>query len=58
MGQPLPLRPDYDGPALRTPVRRCRDAMQARWLLALAAIYDDAWRTEAARIGTVTLQII
>jgi transposase len=31
---------------------------QARRLLALAAIYDGATRTEAARIGGVTLQII
>jgi transposase len=58
MGQPLPLRPDYDGPALRFAARRCRDAAQARRLLALAAIYDGASRTEAARIGTVTLQIV
>jgi transposase len=58
MGQPLPLRPDHDGPALRVAARRCRDAAQARRLLALAAIYDGASRTEAARIGTVTLQIV
>jgi transposase len=58
MGQPLPLRPDYDAPALRASARRSRDASQARRLLALAAIYEGASRTEAARIGTVTLQIV
>ena len=58
MGQPLQLRPDYDAPALRAAARRSRDAAQARRLLALAAIYDGASRTEAARIGTVTLQIV
>jgi transposase len=35
-----------------------KDGPQARRLLALAAIYDGATRTEAARIGGVTLQII
>jgi transposase len=58
MGQPLPLRSDYDAPALRAAARRSRDAAQARRLLALAAIYEGASRTEAARIGTVTLQIV
>jgi transposase len=58
MGQPLPLRADHDGPALRAAARRSRDAAQARRLLALAAIYDGASRTEAARIGTVTPQIV
>jgi len=31
---------------------------QARRLLALAAIYEGATRTEASKIGGVTLQII
>ena len=58
MGQPLSLRSDYDARALRVAARQSRDAAQARRLLALAAIYDGASRTEAARIGTVTLQIV
>ena len=37
---------------------RARMPAQARRLLALAAIYDGASRTEAARIGGVTLQIV
>jgi hypothetical protein len=35
-----------------------RRAAQARRLLALAAIYEGAMRTEAAKIGDVTLQIV
>jgi putative transposase len=37
---------------------RTKDGSQARRLLALAAIYDGATRTEAAKIGGVGLQII
>ncbi len=58
MGQPLPLRSDYDAAGLRAAARRSKDGTQARRLLALAAIYDGASRSEAARIGTVTLQIV
>ena len=38
--------------------RKTTNAPQARRLLALAAIYEGASRTEAARIGGVTLQIV
>ena len=55
---PIPLRADFDAPDLRTAARKTKDATQARRLLALAAIYDGASRTEAARIGGVTLQIV
>ena len=55
---PLPLRSDFDAPALRAAARRSKHAAQARRLLALAAIYDGATRTEAARIGGVTVQIV
>jgi transposase len=58
MGQPIPLRPDYEAPALRALARRSKDAAQSRRLLALAAIYDGASRSEAARLGSVTLQIV
>jgi transposase len=58
MGRPIPLRPDYDAPALRALTRRSKDAAQARRLLALAAIYDGGTRSEAARLGDVTLQIV
>jgi transposase len=55
---PIPLRPDFEAAALRTAARKTKDAGQARRLLALAAVYDGALRTEAAKIGGVTLQII
>jgi transposase len=54
----IPLRGDFDAAALRAAARRTKDAAQARRLLALAAIYDGATRTEAAKIGGVTLQIV
>ena len=43
---------------LRAIARKSKDGPQARRLLALAAIYEGATRTEAARIGGVTLQIV
>jgi light-regulated signal transduction histidine kinase (bacteriophytochrome) len=38
--------------------KKTKDGPQARRLLALAAIYDGATRTEAAKIGGVGFQII
>ena len=58
MGGRISLRDDFDGIALRRLSKRCRDGAQTRRLLALAEIYDGARRTEAARIGGVTLQIV
>jgi transposase len=55
---PIPLRSDFDAAWLRRAARESRDAKQVRRLLALAAIYDGSSRTEAARIGGVTLQIV
>jgi transposase len=55
---PIPLRDDFDAQTCRAAARRSRDGPQARRLLALAAIYDGATRTEASRIGGVTLQIV
>jgi transposase len=55
---PIPLRADFDALQVRAAARRSKDGPQARRLLALAAIYDGASRTEAARIGGVTLQIV
>jgi transposase len=55
---PISLRADFDAVGLRAAARRSKDAAQARRLLALAAVYDGATRTEAARIGGVTLQIV
>src|SRR3954466_2644280 len=55
---PVPLRTDFDANALRAIARATKGGPQARRLLALAAIYDGATRTAAARIGGVTVQIV
>jgi transposase len=55
---PIPLRSDFNASQLRALARKTKDGPQARRLLALAAIYDGGTRTEAARIGGVTLQIV
>jgi transposase len=55
---PVPLRSDFDAGALCRIARKSKDGPQARRLLALAAIYEGASRTHAARIGGVTLQIV
>jgi transposase len=58
MSNPVSLRGDFKAPQLRALAKKTKDGPQARRLLTLAAIYDGATRTEAARIGGVTLQII
>jgi transposase len=58
MGAAIGLRKDFSAEALRALARRAKDGPQARRLLALAAIYDGATRSEAAKIGGVTLQIV
>jgi hypothetical protein len=58
MSAPIPLRRDFDASQLRSLARRTNNGPQARRLLALAAIYDGATRTEAAKIGGIGLQII
>jgi transposase len=54
----IPLRADFNAHQLRLIAKKTKDGPQARRLLALAAIYDRASRSEAARIGGVTLQVI
>ena len=58
MSIPIPLRRDFSAARLRGLAKKTKDGPQARRLLALAAIYDGATRTEAAKIGGVGLQII
>ena len=58
MGAAIGLRKDFSAEALRAIARRAKDGPQARRLLALAAIYEGATRSEAAKIGGVTLQIV
>ena len=55
---PIPLREDFDAATLRSVAKKTKDAAQTRRLLALAAVYDGATRTEAAKIGDVTVQIV
>ena len=58
MGTAIGLRADYTADDLRRLATGSRDADQTRRLLALAAIYDGASRTAAARTGGVGLQIV
>jgi hypothetical protein len=48
---PISLRGDYDAAMVRATAKRSKDGRQVRRLLALAAIYEGATRTEAAKIG-------
>jgi transposase len=54
----ISLRQDYDAHRLRGLARRCKDARQVRRLLALAAVYGGASRTEAAAIGGMDRQTL
>ena len=58
MSAAIPLREDFDGAQLRGLARGSRDAVQTRRLLALAEIYDQGSRSDAARIGGVSLQAV
>ncbi len=58
MGAAVALREDYDGPGLRRLAKATKDAGQSRRLLALAEIYDNGTRSDAARIGGVGLQVV
>src|ERR1041384_7424958 len=58
MSVSIAFRRAFDAAQVRGLARKSKDAAQARRLLALAAIYDGATRTEAAKIGGVGLQII
>src|ERR1700741_1638663 len=58
MRTPVRLREDYDAQRLRALAKASQDANQTRRLLALAAIYDGAPRSEVAKIGGVGVQTI
>ena len=58
MGTAIALREDYDGAALRRLAKVCKDANQTRRLLALSVVYDGGKRSDAAKVGGVTLQIV
>jgi len=55
---PIALRSDFDAVHVRAIARRSKHAAQARRLLALAAVYEGATRTEAAKVGGATAQIV
>jgi hypothetical protein len=55
---PVPLRTDFTAAHVRAAAKKTKDGPQARRLLALAAIYDGGTRSDAAKIGGVTLQIV
>jgi transposase len=52
------VRTDYTSADLRGFARRCSDADQVRRLLAVALILEGGSRSEAAKVGGVTLQIV
>jgi transposase len=56
MGNALLLRDDFDATTLRTLARKSKDTRAVRRLLALAAIYDGANRSEAAKAGGMDRQ--
>lgn len=58
MAGAIGVRRDYSAADLRGLARRCGDGEQVRRLLALASILDGGSRSEAAKIGGVTLQIV
>jgi transposase len=58
MGQPIAVRVDYTSVQLRGLAKRCRDAGQARRLLAIAAVIDGASRMAAAKVGGMDRQTL
>ena len=58
MARAIALPDGFDAAALRQLAKNSKNGPQIRRLLSLAAIYDGATRTEAAKIGGVGLQII
>ena len=58
MGAAISLRADFDAEGLRRLARKSKHAAQACRLLALALIYGGGSRSDAARLGNVTLEIV
>lgn len=58
MGAAIPLWADFTGYDLRRLAEASRDARQTQRLLALATIHDGGSRSQAAKLGGVTLQIV
>lgn len=58
MSAALRVREDFSADAVRAAAKRCRDGAQVRRLLAIATILEGGSRSDAARVGGVTLQIV
>ncbi|CCA90008.1 conserved hypothetical protein (plasmid) [Novosphingobium sp. PP1Y] len=58
MAAAIKLREDFSAGQVRAAARNSKDAAQVRRLLALATILEGGSRSDAARIGGVTLQIV
>ena len=54
----IPLRRDFDAATLRAVAKKPRTRRRHDDFFALATIYEGAMRTETAKIGDVTLQIV
>lgn len=58
MAAAIKLREDFSAGQVRAVARNSKDAAQVRRLLAIATILEGGSRSDAARIGGVTLQIV
>uniref|UniRef100_A0A7C1SYZ3 Helix-turn-helix domain-containing protein n=1 Tax=Agrobacterium albertimagni TaxID=147266 RepID=A0A7C1SYZ3_9HYPH len=58
MGSALSWRSDFYGSLSWRLARQTRNADQGRRLLSPASIYDGGSRADAARLGSVTVQIV
>ena len=58
MAAAIGVRADHTSADLRRFARRCGDPDQVRRLLAVALILDGGSRSDAAKFGGVTLQIV
>ncbi|WP_189622634.1 helix-turn-helix domain-containing protein, partial [Novosphingobium colocasiae] len=58
MAAAIRVRGDFSPGHVRAFARRAKDADQVRRLLAIATILDGGSRSDAARVGGVTLQIV
>lgn len=58
MSTALEVRSDYGAQEVRAAARRCKEGAHVRRLLAIATILEGGSRSDAARIGGVTVQIV
>lgn len=58
MAAAIRLRDDFSPGQVRAFARRAKDADQVRRLLAIATIVEGGSRSDAAKVGGVTLQIV